>query len=130
MKIPINIRKVVLCLSVLCCFSYVHSQNESAMNFLKPVQVKFTGGILAEAINKSADRRIKSLPVEKDGWYFKIYSKDSVAKHSTCRESRMGLNWQGEHAGKWMITAVRAANRTQDEELIRLVKKMAYYLLE
>ena len=71
--------KFVVCISLLFRFAYGYPQNEITMRLLEPVQVQFTDGILAEAINKAVTGRINSLPVEQEGFYFKIYSKDSVS---------------------------------------------------
>lgn len=108
---------------------YGQTQENTYWTLPHPEQVTLHDSLMARAIEAGVRGRITSLPEAKDGYWFNLYSRASKAEDSTEYEARLGRNWQGEHVGKWLISAARAANRTQDPKLIALVKEKAAYLL-
>lgn len=78
-------------------------------------------GMIGQAANASRQGRLKSLPTWEDGKLIKMFSKEEM--------DTVGMDWIGEHAGKWMFTATRAAKRTNDTELLTILQKTADYLV-
>ena len=93
-----------------------------AMELLSPQDVVLKG-IIGQAVESSRQGRLKTLHTRDNSRLTAIFSKDSVAK------STGGTDWIGEHAGKWMYTAARAAKRTNDTELLAELHKVADYLV-
>jgi hypothetical protein len=94
------------------------SLKAQSMKFLRPQQVKVQG-VLGAAIDSNTKGRIATLPGRDKGHILEIF-KEELQKKDTS-----GTSWQGEMLGKWLYTAARAANRTQDTALQRLVTEVA-----
>lgn len=108
------------CIAVL--LSATHGKSQQAMDFSKFGQVA-VGGVLGDALNRSEKGRLTALPTWNNGELITMFSKAARAKHDK-------MDWYGEHAGKWMLTAARAAARTGDSELKKLVLQTADYLVD
>jgi len=91
-----------------------------AMTLLDPQDVELKG-LIGQGAEASREGRLKSFPTWENGKLIKMFSKESM--------DPVGTDWLGEHAGKWMYAAARAANRTNDRELLKTLKATADYLV-
>jgi DUF1680 family protein len=104
------------------------------MELLKPGEVKL-GGVLGDNIDTSLNGRLKTYITGTDKLPINIFNRDSVVKVTNLNRRPdgedyfVGGGWLGEHVGKWLITAARAADRTNDEQLVQTVKTIADYLI-
>ncbi len=80
------------------------------------------GGILGESAGLSAERRLKRFIVDEASPPLAIFLPPYRDQH---REG----DWYGEHAGKWLIAASRAAGRLGDAELAERVRSVANTLV-
>jgi DUF1680 family protein len=96
---------------------------------LLPSQDVVLKGLLGEGADANVNGRLKSLMSWEDNRLLKLFSRDSVAENSGNVKAHQGTDWRGEHAGKWMYTAARAAYRTGDKELLDIIKETTDYLL-
>jgi len=105
------------------------------MELLKPANVRVEG-FLGINIDASRDGRLKTFITGPKSLPVSIFDRDSVAKTVNLNRRPdgedyfVGGGWLGEHVGKWLIAAARAANRTKDTQLIETVIKVAGYLIE
>ena len=110
------------------------SKVEVKMELLKPGDVVLKG-VIGENVNASLNGRLKSFITGTESLPIRIFHRDSVAKvNNTGRRPDgedyfVGGGWLGEHAGKWLITAARAGDRTNDEELMKTIKTVSEYLM-
>ena len=91
-----------------------------AMEALKPQEVVLRG-IIGKGADASCEGRLKTLTTWNNGKLLAIFNKQSLDTE--------GTDWLGEHVGKWMYTAARSANRTNDSTLLATLQKTADYLV-
>ncbi|MCD6115909.1 glycoside hydrolase family 127 protein [bacterium] len=91
-----------------------------AAKSLKPQKIVLKG-IIGKGADASCEGRLKTLTTWNDGKLLAIFNKQSL--------DTIGTDWLGEHVGKWMYTAARAANRTNDPTLLAALRKTADYLV-
>jgi DUF1680 family protein len=80
------------------------------------------GGILGAALDANVRGRLANFIVDESSPAIAIF--DPV---HAC--SNHAGDWYGEHAGKWLYAAAKAAARTRDETLIGRVRRVADYLI-
>jgi DUF1680 family protein len=80
------------------------------------------GGVLGEALEANVNGRLKQFIKDVNSPAIRLFDRAAAAKE-------MDKNWRGEHAGKWLHTAARAAHRTGDAELTASVQAVADYLV-
>ncbi|MEI6108181.1 MAG: beta-L-arabinofuranosidase domain-containing protein, partial [Opitutae bacterium] len=86
-----------------------------------PAQIQL-GGLLGQALTASRHGHLATF----------IQNETSPPIALFCPEHVCGNHegdWYGEHAGKWLYTAARAANRTADPALAANVRRVADYLV-
>lgn len=91
------------------------------VELLPPRQVTLRG-ILGRAVNASYQGRLKHFIRDTKSEPIVLFSPPVAAKN-------FAGDWNGEHAGKWLYTAARAASRTADKELAATVRLVADYLV-
>ncbi|MDZ7724227.1 MAG: glycoside hydrolase family 127 protein [candidate division KSB1 bacterium] len=101
-----------------CCIKWVEPQSVCI------------SGLLGQAVDASRLGRLHTFPEWNDGRLIKIYSRDSVCENSDNVKANQGTDWRGEHVGKWLFTASRAAVRADDKELINKIKQTVDYLMQ
>jgi uncharacterized protein len=79
-------------------------------------------GILGEALAANHRGRLASFIVDESSPAIAIFAP------AQARANQAG-DWYGEHAGKWLYAASKAAARTGDAELLGRVKRVADYLV-
>ncbi|MEP7044462.1 MAG: beta-L-arabinofuranosidase domain-containing protein [Dokdonella sp.] len=89
---------------------------------MNPPHVQFHG-LLGEALRANAAGRLSHFIVDETSPAIALFD----AEHA--RHNHEG-DWYGEHAGKWLIAAAKAAARTQDAGLAAHVRRVADYLVE
>ena len=132
---------VVLCVCVACASSTPTETSSSeeatptlAMETLSPRDVRL-GGVLGEAVEAGRRGRLHSFITGADSRPVAIFNEESRAlatkltKRPDGEYHAPGSGWLGEHVGKWMIAASRAAVRSDDEELRQTVQGIADHLL-
>lgn len=87
----------------------------------EPAQVQWEGP-LGRAIDLSYEKRLKEFIRDETSAPVALFSEARSAQNTA------GRYW-GEHAGKWLVTASRAAVRTGDVELAARVRRVADYLV-
>ncbi len=92
-----------------------------AMRPLAADQVS-VGGLLGKAITSSHRGRLSHFIEGPSSKPIAIFAPDAVEKN-------FAGDWNGEHAGKWLYTAARAAARAHDAGLAASVKNVADYLV-
>lgn len=119
------------CLIFLLCCTFssfkanAQNQCDDKVNYIMEVPIISdikVEGVMGQAIEKSMNGRLKTLPRWNEGELITMFSKESRLSNTT-------NDWYGEHAGKWLITASRAAFRSGDRELKDLLLKTAEYLI-
>jgi DUF1680 family protein len=91
------------------------------VELLPPQQVTLRG-MLGRAVNASYQGRLKHFIGDTRSEPIVLFSRQAAAKN-------LAGDWYGEHAGKWLYTAARAASRTADIELAATVRLVADYLV-
>ena len=81
------------------------------------------GGLLGEALDANHKGRLSNFIVDEKSPAIALFAPEVVAANA-------GGDWYGEHAGKWLIAATRAAVRTGDTELLARVRRVADWLIE
>lgn len=81
------------------------------------------GGLLGEALEASRRGRLSTFITDERSPAIALFAPDRVA---TNEEG----DWYGEHAGKWLVAATRAAVRAGDEALLARVRHVADWLVE
>ena len=79
------------------------------------------GGVLGEAIDASRRGRLSTFVVDADSPAIALFAPAH-------RETNTEGDWYGEHAGKWLVAAARAAARSGDEAMRARVLEVAHYL--
>ncbi len=80
------------------------------------------GGLLGRALAANRSGRLAHFVVDENSPAIALFSEAHV------RQNVQG-DWYGEHAGKWLCAAARAARRTGDETLRQRVQRVADYLV-
>lgn len=80
------------------------------------------GGLLGEALEASQRGRLSHFITDAHSPAIAVFAPE----HSS---SNVEGDWYGEHAGKWLVAAARAAGRTQDAVLTRRVLHITEHLI-
>lgn len=91
------------------------------MRFAPPGAVRL-GGLLGDALEANHRGRLSTFIVDEKSPAIALFAPDTVAANE-------GGDWYGEHAGKWLIAAARAAVRTGDAVLLGNVQRVAGWLI-
>jgi DUF1680 family protein len=79
------------------------------------------GGVLGEALDANVRGRLSRFIVNETSPAIALFNPEhACANHDG--------DWYGEHAGKWLYAASKAAARTRDEKLLARVRRVADYL--
>ena len=95
---------------------------EPAITFAAPGSVTL-GGVLGEALEANRTGRLSKFIVDETSPAIALFAPDRVANNDQG-------DWYGEHAGKWLLAATRAAQRADDAELMARVRRVADWLIE
>lgn len=79
------------------------------------------GGVLGEAIDASRRGRLSTFVVDADSPAIALFAPEH-------RDANVEGDWYGEHAGKWLVAAARAAVRSGDAALRERVLDVAGFL--
>ncbi len=80
------------------------------------------GGLLGEALHASRQGRLSHFIVNEDSPAIAIFAAEHASRN-------FEGDWYGEHAGKWLVAAARAAQRAQDAALRDRVRRVADHLV-
>ena len=80
------------------------------------------GGLLGEAVRASRRGRLSRFIVDETSPAIALFD----AAH---QQGNVEGDWYGEHAGKWLIAAAKAAARSLDEALVASVRRVAAHLV-
>lgn len=89
---------------------------------LSPPGAVTLGGVLGEALEASRRGRLSSFIEDETSPAIALFAADRVV------DNEEG-DWYGEHAGKWLVAATRAAVRAGDDALFTRVRRVADYLV-
>jgi len=92
------------------------------MRFAPPGAVTL-GGVLGEAVEANRTGRLSHFIVDEHSPAIALFAPETVAGDEEG-------DWYGEHAGKWLVAATRAALRAGDDVLLKRVLRVADYLVE
>lgn len=92
-----------------------------AMHLAPPGAVAL-GGLLGAALEANRMGRLHRFIVDETSPAIAIFAPDRVAANDQG-------DWYGEHAGKWLIAATRAAQRADDAGLLARVRRVADWLI-
>ena len=95
---------------------------EPAITFAAPGSVALSG-VLGEALEANRTGRLSKFIVDETSPAIALFAPDRVATNDQG-------DWYGEHAGKWLLAATRAAQRADDAELMARVRRVADWLIE
>lgn len=95
---------------------------EPTITFAAPGTVKL-GGLLGEAVEANRSGRLNKFIVDETSPAIALFAPDRVASNDQG-------DWYGEHAGKWLLAATRAAQRADDAELMVRVRRVADWLID
>ncbi len=93
-----------------------------AMRLAPPGAVRL-GGILGDAVEANRRGRLSRFIVDEHSPAIALFAPDEVATNEQG-------DWYGEHAGKWLIAATRAAVRASDDALLVRVRHVADWLID
>src|SRR5882757_10097901 len=79
------------------------------------------GGLLGEALAANHRGRLSHFIVNETSPAIAVFDPAKVCTNHAG-------DWYGEHAGKWLYAAAKAAARTRDEKLLESVQRVADYL--
>lgn len=79
-------------------------------------------GMLGEAVEAGRLGRLRTFIKDERSEMVAMFSKEIAARNTEG-------DWKGEHVGKWLYTAARAAYRTDDAALLHQVRRVADYLV-
>ena len=79
------------------------------------------GGVLGEALAANVRGRLANFIVDETSPAIALFEPTHACANTSG-------DWYGEHAGKWLYAAAKAAARTRDEQLIERVHRVADYL--
>jgi len=94
---------------------------EPAMR-LSPAGAVTLGGVLGEALRANREGRLRHFIVDEHSPAIALFAPEAVARNEDG-------DWYGEHAGKWLVAATRAAVRAGDDLLLARARRVADYLL-
>ncbi|WCM25031.1 glycoside hydrolase family 127 protein [Sphingomonas sp. QA11] len=95
---------------------------EPAMR-LAPPDAATLGGLLGEAVEANRKGRLSHFITDERSPAIALFAPEVVAGDEEG-------DWYGEHAGKWLVAATRAAVRAGDDALLGRVLRVADYLIE
>ena len=81
------------------------------------------GGLLGDALAASRRGRLSTFIVDEASPAIRIFGPEHTYQNTEG-------DWYGEHAGKWLFAAARAAARTQDTALLAQIKRVAHFLVD
>jgi len=81
------------------------------------------GGLLGEALEANRIGRLSHFITDETSPAIALFAPEPAARNEDG-------DWYGEHAGKWLVAATRAAVRAGDDALLRRVRRVADYLVE
>ena len=87
-----------------------------------PIDAVQLGGVLGEALTANLEGRLSHFIIDEHSPAIAIFAPDAVA-------ANVDGDWYGEHAGKWLIAAARAAVRHGDRRLLDRVRHVADHLV-
>jgi DUF1680 family protein len=79
-------------------------------------------GLLGEALQANHSGRLSRFIIDEASPAIAIFAPDNVAANDQG-------DWYGEHAGKWLVAATRAAKRADDAGLMARVRRVADWLV-
>lgn len=92
-----------------------------AQSFALPGAVRL-GGLLGDAVEANRRGRLSTFITGSGSPAIAIFDPANVAANE-------GGDWYGEHAGKWLVAAARAALRSGDDTLLGRVQAVADHLV-
>jgi len=92
----------------------------SALQSAAPQDVRLEG-VLGEALAANHRGRLSHFIVDESSPAIAIFAPVNV-------NTNHAGDWYGEHAGKWLYAAAKAAARTRDEKLLKSIQRVADYL--
>jgi len=95
---------------------------EPAMR-LAPLGAVTLSGLLGEAVEANRKGRLSHFITDEHSPAIALFAPEIVANDEEG-------DWYGEHAGKWLVAATRAAVRAGDDALLARVVRVADYLIE
>jgi len=95
---------------------------EPAMR-LAPLGAVTLSGLLGEAVEANRKGRLSHFITDEHSPAIALFAPEIVAGDEEG-------DWYGEHAGKWLVAATRAAVRAGDDALLARVVRVADYLIE
>lgn len=90
---------------------------------LAPLGAVTLGGLLGEAVEANRKGRLSHFITDEHSPAIALFAPEIVAGDEEG-------DWYGEHAGKWLVAATRAAVRAGDDALLARVVRVADYLIE
>lgn len=97
------------------------SISDPAQRFAPPGAVTLAG-VLGEALAANHHGRLSRFITDETSPAIAIFAPEAVAVNE-------GGDWYGEHAGKWLAAAARAAARSGDQALLARVRRVADWLI-
>jgi len=91
--------------------------------YLAPPGAVALDGVLGEALAANHHGRLSRFITDETSPAIAIFAPEAVAANE-------GGDWYGEHAGKWLAAASRAAARSGDKALLGRVRHVADWLIE
>jgi uncharacterized protein len=79
-------------------------------------------GVLGEALDANLGGRLSTFIVDERSPALALFHPDAVARNDSG-------DWYGEHAGKWLYAAARAAVRSRDAKLLERVHRVADFIV-
>lgn len=80
------------------------------------------GGVLGKALEANRTGRLSTFITDETSPAIALFAPDIVAHNEEG-------DWYGEHAGKWLVAATRAAVRAGDDALLARVRRVADWLI-
>lgn len=90
---------------------------------LAPLGTVTLGGVLGAALKANRSGRLSHFIADETSPAIAMFAPE-VAAHN------LEGDWYGEHAGKWLVAAARAAVRAGDQALLAQVRRVADHLVE
>jgi uncharacterized protein len=90
--------------------------------YLAPPGAVTLDGVLGEALAANHHGRLSHFITDETSPAIAIFAPEAVATNE-------GGDWYGEHAGKWLAAAARAAARSSDAALLGRVRRVADWLI-
>lgn len=90
---------------------------------LAPPGAVTLGGLLGDAVEANRKGRLSHFITDEHSPAIALFAPEMVAGDEEG-------DWYGEHAGKWLVAATRAAVRAGDDALLGRVRRVADYLIE